>query len=79
MACMDLLTISAMQDAADHFFELLGVVQNRIPEESSIGDPLRLTEHVARLAQFKRKERKEELHRERFRFNNFNEVKLDEN
>ena len=76
---MDLLTISAMQDAADHFFELLGVVQNRIPEESSIGDSLRLTEHVARLAQFKRKERKEELHRERFRFNNFNEVKLDEN
>ncbi len=76
MKSTDPLTISEMQDAADHFFELLGVVQNRMPEESSIEDALKVTEHVAKLAQFKRKERKEELHRERFGFNNLKEDKL---
>tara|TARA_R100001443_G_scaffold60261_2_gene70649 strand:- start:834 stop:1061 length:228 start_codon:yes stop_codon:yes gene_type:complete len=65
----DPLTPEEMQTAANQFFPLLKIVKEQMPEESSTEDTLKVMEHVAKLAQKLRSNKKEEAREALFGFN----------
>jgi|TARA_B100000900_G_scaffold350124_1_gene316551 hypothetical protein len=62
------LTPAEMSEAADMFFECLGIVRDGMPEGSSVDDTLKVMEHVAKLATKLRNDRERDKLTEKFGF-----------
>jgi len=65
----DPLTTKEVTAAADIFFPLFTIVTSRLPDTASTEDALKVMEAVAKLAQKKRAEDREEKIKEKFGFN----------
>ena len=62
------LTAEEMSEAADYFFPLFEIVNNRMPKQSKIEDVLKVMENVAKLAQKSRSDKREKEIKEKFGF-----------
>ena len=62
------LTPTEMSEAADMFFECLGIVRDGMPEGSTVDDTLKVMEHVAKLATKLRNDRERDKLTEKFGF-----------
>jgi hypothetical protein len=63
------LTAEEMSEAADYFFPLFEIVNDRMPKQSKIEDVLKVMENVAKLAQKSRADNREKEVKEKFGFN----------
>ena len=66
------LTSEEITDAADIFFPLFNIVDERMPERASTEDTLKVMESVAKLAQKERVKKREEAAKLKFGFNKNN-------
>ena len=62
------LTPAEISEAADLFFECLGIVRNGMPEGSTTTETLQVMEHVAKLASKLRSDRQRDKITEKFGF-----------
>ena len=62
------LTPAEISEAADLFFECLGIVRNGMPEGSTTTQTLQVMEHVAKLASKLRSDRQRDKITEKFGF-----------
>lgn len=68
----DPLTLGEMTAAADIFFPLFNVVNERMPDTSKTEDVLKVMESVAKLGHKLREEKRADERKERFGFNKNN-------
>ena len=66
------LTTEEITEAADIFFPLFNIVDERMPERASTEDTLKVMESVAKLAQKERVKKREEAAKLKFGFNKNN-------
>ena len=66
------LTSEEITEAADIFFPLFNIVDERMPERASTEDTLKVMESVAKLAQKERVKKREEAAKLKFGFNKNN-------
>ena len=66
------LTSEEIIEAADIFFPLFNIVDERMPERASTEDTLKVMESVAKLAQKERVKKREEAAKLKFGFNKNN-------
>jgi len=66
------LTSEEITEAADIFFPLFNIVDERMPERASTEDTLKVMESVAKLAQKERVKKREEAAKLKFGFNRNN-------
>ena len=66
------LTSEEITEAADIFFPLFNIVDERMPEPASTEDTLKVMESVAKLAQKERVKKREEAAKLKFGFNRNN-------
>ena len=64
-----LLTSEEITEAADIFFPLVNIVDERMPDKASTEDTLKVMENIAKLAQKERIKKREESVKEKFGFN----------
>jgi|TARA_Y100000289_G_scaffold18614_1_gene17886 hypothetical protein len=62
------LTPAEISEAADMFFECLGIVQKGMPEGSTTEETLKVMDHVAKLASKLRSDRQRDKITEKFGF-----------
>ena len=72
------LTIEEITEAADYFFPLFDVVVQRMPDNASTEDVLKVMENVAKLAQKNRAVKREKEVKEKFGFNKLTEETTDD-
>ena len=63
------LTSEEFTEAADTFFPLFNIIDERMPEWATTEDTLKVMENVAKLAQKERTKKREESIKEKFGFN----------
>ncbi len=63
------LTSKEITEAADIFFPLFNIVDQRMPEWATTEDTLKVMENIANLAQKERIKKREESVKEKFGFN----------
>ena len=63
------LTSEEITEAANIFFPLFNIVDERMPDSASTEDTLKVMESVAKLAQKERTTKREEAIKEKFGFN----------
>jgi len=63
------LTSAEMTEAADTFFPLFNIIDQRMPEWATTEDTLKVMENVAKLAQSERTKKREEATKLKFGFN----------
>ena len=63
------LTSEEITEAADIFFPLFNIVDERMPDKASTEDTLKVMENIAKLAQKERMKKREESVKEKFGFN----------
>ena len=63
------LTSAEFTEAADTFFPLFNIIDERMPEWATTEDTLKVMENVAKLAQKERTKKREESIKEKFGFN----------
>ena len=63
------LTSKEITEAADIFFPLFNIVDQRMPEWATTEDTLKVMENIAKLAQKERMKKREESVKEKFGFN----------
>jgi hypothetical protein len=68
------LTSEEITEAADIFFPLFNIVDERMPERASTEDTLKVMESVAKLAQKERVKKREEAAKLKFGFNKNNSI-----
>ena len=66
------LTSEEITEAADIFFPLFNIVDERMPERASTEDTLKVMDSVAKLAQKERVKKREEAAKLKFGFNKNN-------
>ena len=66
------LTSEEITEAADIFFPLFNIVDERMPERASTEDTLKVMESIASLAQKERAKKREEVAKLKFGFNKDN-------
>jgi len=64
------LTSEEITEAADLFFPLFNIIDERMPEWATTEDTLKVMENVAKLAQKERSKKREEATKLKFGFNN---------
>ena len=63
------LTSEEITEAADIFFPLFNIVDERMPDKASTEDTMKVMENIAKLAQKERMKKREESVKEKFGFN----------
>ena len=63
------LTSEEITEAADIFFPLFNIIDERMPDKASTEDTLKVMENIAKLAQKERMKKREESVKEKFGFN----------